>query len=103
VPGYIFTDKTDNTKVLFLPAIVAFDGNYNSSFSSYYPNFPYASDGNGYKTNYWNNNHAMDDAYGYSQFYQYNYNDGDPYINYESEALELQSIYYGLPIRAVAD
>lgn len=101
VPGYIFTDKTDNTKVLFLPAVAAYEQeNYNAS---YYPNFPYASDENSYYTHYWNNNHAVDEAYGYTQYYQYNYNDGDPYIDSDGEALVTQSIYYGLPIRAVAD
>ena len=97
VPGYIFTDKTDNTKVLFLPAVAVYQ---NSTPDS---SFPYASAEDNYKTNYWNNNHAMDDAYGYTQYYQYYYNDGDPYIDSESEALELKEIYYGLPIRAVAD
>jgi len=45
----------------------------------------------------------VDNAYGCSQYYLYNYNDGDPYIDSEGEALENKNIYYGLPIRAVAD
>lgn len=100
VPGYIFTDKTDNTKVLFLPAVALYKpGNYSSSS---YPNFPYASDGDNYYTYYWNNKHSNGAAYGYSQYYQY-YNDGDPYIASDTEALVAKDIYYGLPIRAVAD
>ena len=93
VPGYIFTDKIDNTKVLFLPAVAQFDGNYNSSS---YPNFPYAS-GDYYYTYYWNNKQS--DGYGYTQYYVYN----DPDVSSDSEAYYNQSMYYGLPIRAVAD
>ena len=96
VPGYIFTDKTDNTKVLFLPAVVAF-GDYSSSFLSDHPNFPYASDGDNYYTYYWNNQQS--DGYGYTQYYYYD----NPDIRTDSEALWNQSMYYGLPIRAVAD
>ena len=96
VPGYIFTDKTDNTKVLFLPAVAAYPGYYSSSEQ---PNFPYANDGDYYYTYYWNNNQSDDEPYGYSQYYFYD----DPDVRSDGEALWPKNIYYGLPIRAVAD
>lgn len=91
VPGYIFTDKTDNTKVLFLPATAV------KFSSSGYSNFPYA-DGNKMEySHYWAN--GWSDVYGYTQ--RFYVNDGE--VQYDYEAMIPLEVYCGAPIRAVAD
>lgn len=101
VPGYIFTDNLDSTKVLFLPAV-------EQALYSNYSGFPYANgtDNSTYHTYYWNN--VCHDEYGYTQYFSYQnssgspyINNGNPYIDYDSEALWSMDIKSGLPIRAV--
>jgi len=94
VPGYIFTDELDSTKVLFLPAVE--QAQYNN-----YSGFPYANgtDNPDYRTHYWNNGCYDED--GYTQYFSYQDGSGDPYIDYDSEALSNIRLNYGLPIRAI--
>ena len=98
IPGYIFTDKLDNTKVLFLPALYAYDG-----FTSD-PPFPYSTTDIDYNTHYWTSLQTGEGD-GYAQYFypQAGENDNEYEVIYDSEALYPVSIYYGLPIRAVTD
>lgn len=89
VPGYIFTDKLDNSKVLFLPAVKSYEGWYDSESS-----FPYEYE---YGTYYWNNQQSGESGYAQSFIY-----DGDV-VSWDSEALVSESLYYGLPIRPILD
>ena len=91
VPGYIFTDKLDNTKVLFIPAIGEYQGWYDSESG-----FPYADGRYSYGTQYWTN--AWSEEFGYTQYFSYDGEDATTDDGYNPIGIK-----YGLPIRAVAN
>lgn len=92
VPGYILTDKLDNTKTLFIPAIEQYQGWYNSGSS-----FPYPIADNSYGTYYWTTAWTENSGYAQSFFYY-----GDDGVT-KGDGYDTVEIQYGLPIRAVAN
>jgi hypothetical protein len=94
VPGYILTDKSDNTKVLFLPAVETYIGLYDDRHDL---SFPYNDADDSYKTNYWTNQYGeySETPYGYAQYFTLWVNDEIDY------GPDIMGIEYGLPIRPV--